>query len=378
MQSTTGVYFRGLDHIRALAAIAVYGWHITHLYVAPQYVPPLFLLSWLEEGHTGVSLFMVLSGYLFAKLADGRTVHASAFLWNRLWRLGPLFALMYVFYAIREGYPARDLFWGLVWPDLWPGLSWSIAVELQFYLLFPLLHHRLRALGPARGCALLLAIVTACLLTRLAVWISTGSVHYLAYWTLLGRADQLLMGMVFFECSRLPVLQRWNIPLLAVTVLAVILVFHAINLQGGVFDSYPQISHRAHWIWLPTFEGIAYGCAIACYDGLSQRLNGRLSGAVARIGELSYAIYMIHSMLLLGLLLPLVPEGTSLLLAIPAGIAFFPLVVLLADLVYRYVERPFFRMRRPYLGPPDAHATPIAPSAPPHKASSAQVGFTAP
>jgi peptidoglycan/LPS O-acetylase OafA/YrhL len=364
MQSTSGAYYRGLDHVRALAAFAVYWWHVTHLYVAPQYVPPVFVLSWFEEGQTGVALFMTLSGYLFAKLADGRDVQIGAFLWNRLCRLAPLFVAVYLFYALSEGYRAIDLLRGLWWPDLWPGLSWSLAIELQFYLLFPLLHRWLRPLTPARRCAVLLAVVAACVGVRLATWLATGSVQYLAYSTLVGRADQLLLGMVFFEASKTAWLQRWQRPLFAATVLAVLLFYHWLNLRGGAQDGYPQLSRSAHWIWLPLVEGAAYGLAIACYDGLSRAFTGRLSGAIARIGDLSYSIYMIHSALVLGLLYAVLPDGTPLSIAIPAGLAFFPLVVALAHLTHRYIEQPFFRFRRPYLlAPPTPVPAPPASAA---------------
>ncbi len=58
--------------MRALAAFLVFSWHFTHgreSWPIPfGYAPSIFLLAPLDEGHTGVALFMTLSGYLFAKL----------------------------------------------------------------------------------------------------------------------------------------------------------------------------------------------------------------------------------------------------------------------------------------------------------------------
>src|SRR5271169_6463136 len=94
MRSSSGTHFIALDHVRALAAFMVFAWHFTHGlggYPIPfDYVPALFPFSLLDEGHTGVALFMTLSGYLFAKLLDGKSINYLAFLWNRVLRLFPL------------------------------------------------------------------------------------------------------------------------------------------------------------------------------------------------------------------------------------------------------------------------------------------------
>ena len=62
MRSSSGEHFIALDHVRALAAFMVFAWHFTHAengYPVPfEYVPALFPFSLLDEGHTGVALFM--------------------------------------------------------------------------------------------------------------------------------------------------------------------------------------------------------------------------------------------------------------------------------------------------------------------------------
>ena len=76
MKSSTGQYFIALDHIRAVAALLVFIWHFSHAasgYPVPfEFTPSFFPLAIFDEGHTGVALFMTLSGYLFAKLLDGK------------------------------------------------------------------------------------------------------------------------------------------------------------------------------------------------------------------------------------------------------------------------------------------------------------------
>lgn len=81
MRSSSGTHFIALDHVRAFAAFMVFTWHFTHAtngYPIPfDYVPRIFPFALLDEGHTGVALFMTLSGYLFAKLLDGKTINFS-------------------------------------------------------------------------------------------------------------------------------------------------------------------------------------------------------------------------------------------------------------------------------------------------------------
>ena len=78
MKSSTGMYFVGLDHIRALAAYIVFSWHFVHVHDGHLGdSPSIFPLSLLTEGHTGVALFMTLSGYLFTKLLDGKNIITS-------------------------------------------------------------------------------------------------------------------------------------------------------------------------------------------------------------------------------------------------------------------------------------------------------------
>ncbi|MEC8989971.1 MAG: acyltransferase family protein, partial [Candidatus Latescibacterota bacterium] len=84
MRSSSGDYYVALDHVRTLATFMVFTWHFIHTnsMVSPEFVPRI-PLSLLNGEHTGVALFMTLSGYLFAKLLDGRRIHYRAFIWNR-------------------------------------------------------------------------------------------------------------------------------------------------------------------------------------------------------------------------------------------------------------------------------------------------------
>src|SRR5262245_59261357 len=148
MRSSSGAHFIALDHVRALAAFMVFAWHFTHAvegYPVPfDYVPALVPLSLLDEGHTGVALFMTLSGYLFAKLLDGKSIDYGAFLWNRAVRLLPLLAVVIVMVGLMKFVAgesvtryAYEILNG-VWAPTLPNGAWSITVEFHYYVILPL------------------------------------------------------------------------------------------------------------------------------------------------------------------------------------------------------------------------------------------------
>ena len=85
-----GEYVARLDHLRFYAAVLVLLFHFFHRYVGDMRANNA-LLSLVDEGHTGVGLFMVMSGFIFTLLAREREVVYWAFLRNRLIRIYPLF-----------------------------------------------------------------------------------------------------------------------------------------------------------------------------------------------------------------------------------------------------------------------------------------------
>ncbi len=157
-----------LDGIRGFAMILVLVWHFVACQVqaAPgssaAYALKIFSYSW-----AGVDLFFVLSGFLIGGILLDHRSSASYFIpfyVRRACRIFPLYYFVYIFFVAGCAYPAwqiggggyRWLFgaslpaWsyplhlqnflmaetGSHGPN-WMGVSWSLAVEEQFYLLLP-------------------------------------------------------------------------------------------------------------------------------------------------------------------------------------------------------------------------------------------------
>ena len=147
-------YLPGLDGMRAIAVVAVMLYHANH--------------EWLGGGFLGVEVFFVISGYLITLLLIGeheRSGHVDLkqFWIRRFRRLLPALALMLVlvaiylaaFYPKARGRVRGDFIsaglYSSNWYQIFVGQGytaneafvplrhlWSLAVEEQFYLLWPL------------------------------------------------------------------------------------------------------------------------------------------------------------------------------------------------------------------------------------------------
>ncbi len=364
MRSTEGLYFSRLDHVRAVAAYLVFVWHFLHMtpqFPVPYATGPVFPLALLDEGHTGVALFMTLSGYLFAKLVGSQRIDFPNFLWSRAVRLGPLLLVCLAAW-VAVGWlggvpvPASDLLSGLILPT-WPRGTWSITIELHFYLLFPLLLLLFRRFGPGA----LLGVVVLAILLRLDWWLSVGEVQHISYWTILGRIDQFVFGMVFALVKiRRPVLGA----VAAIAVLSFLLLWDQFDHMGGFYNRTGAPSDSALWIVIPTVEAVSYGSLIAFYDGSSFKMPGWLDRALARIGEWSYSIYLLHFfpiVLLRYIFWDSVGSADNFYIALLAANIAFLAFLPVAGLSYNYFEKRFLRYRRHYLD-----VAPIAATARPN------------
>jgi peptidoglycan/LPS O-acetylase OafA/YrhL len=181
-----------LDALRALAAIAVMTYHLRSY--------------WLPRAWIAVDLFFVTSGYLVTSiiLKHGRGWgFLGTFYLRRLLRIMPVYLLVIALLAILDPMlPLRSNFAGLPFhltylhtlnrygltkiPEFSPYLlhTWTIAVEEQFYLLWPLL---LLCAGRTR------VLVFGIAATAISVAARSRGIHW---WTTLGRLDPLALGAV--------------------------------------------------------------------------------------------------------------------------------------------------------------------------------------
>lgn len=356
MKSSTGAYFIAFDHVRALATFMVVTWHFCHSqYGYPvdlSYVPFIFPFVILDEGHTGVALFMTLSGYLFARLLEGKSIDFAAFLWNRAVRLIPLLTLVLVILGIQKWVSGDDLnpyLWSVLAGPILPSLphgGWSITAEFHCYLVLPLLLLMLR-----RFKYLPFLIVVLALLIRWAIYRSTGEVQILAYSIIVGRIDPFVFGVL--ACHFRTFFTRKHF-LVGIFLIGFFAYYWYFNFLGGFYLNQGYPSASALWIFLPTVEGITYAIAIAWYESSFSFGKSWISKWIAQIGGYSYSIYLLHFFFVNGFstfVHEQVMDISNFYLACAWSALFFLLMVPLGYLSFRLIESPFLKLRKPYLHP---------------------------
>lgn len=282
---------QSLDLLRGVAVLFVV---LVHCAISASGNVPGLTAFAHEHGERGVQLFFIVSGYTMMLTFGARVDSASirSFYLRRAFRIVPLFWAAILFYlAITGGEGFR--FWapdGVTTSDVvltflflhWSSVTafnsvvpggWSIAVEMQFYLLFPLLIFLFR-----RPNGPLLVYAGIALVSVIAKFAADGYLlpHLAA--SLPEREAYLANG--FFYC--------W-LPQQLICFGFGILLYDFIELKnrpiaGAVLLVAASLSYSTWGAEVVLLFALAFGVLAA---------NVRLS-LVALLGRHSYAIYLIH------------------------------------------------------------------------------------
>jgi peptidoglycan/LPS O-acetylase OafA/YrhL len=390
LRSKNIAYNEKLDHVRFFAAMFVILFHCVILFeslnlASKQVIYDNPFTRICLEGGTGVSLFMTLSGFLFARICHNKDINLWQFYRNRLLRIYPLFMFVLLMACCID--PQRnDLlalfrsiflmhnFKDAVYVQKLTEVLWTIPVEFQFYALFPFLLIFYRKSG-IKYLFLLIALAVA---TKAAVYGYYGSVHLMAYTTIFGRIDQFVMGIILgFSFDKLK--KYFESPL-------VFFAIFSVTLFGLWYVAVPpnvlNWPNSAWWIVRNLIEGVAFGFLILSYEATTFSLPRLASRLVAFGGTLSFSLYVDHFFVLQScehLYVPLVYghhsrypflcQMASWLQTNPLASLFcyitaveLPLTLLASLLTYFVIEKPFLSLRTEYIV--NRPATVLAPLAP--------------
>jgi len=350
LKSSTGKYYQALDHIRAVAVFVVFVWHFNHFDNGQLASPLVFPLSLFTEGHTGVAIFMVLSGYLFAKLLGNKKINYPVFLYNRGLRLLPLLVCVLLIIAAQAYVDDKlnaaffiHLLKGFVLPTL-PNGGWSITVEFHFYTVLPVL-----LITAIKFPNLLMFSLIVFVGARVGFYILVGEVQSVSYWTIIGRIDQFLLGIIGFRLKDHITGKKY----LALPIVFFFLVFwFYFDTLGGFYNPEANVTNKVLWIIIPTIEGISYAFLIAWYDNRSRPNNALISRFIALVGNYSYSIYLLHFFFVFEIsefinskIIALSNPYIVLLAAIPSFLVILPI----SFISFKLIETPFLRFRKSYL-----------------------------
>ena len=307
----------------------------------------------LAGSTTGVSFFFVLSGFILTWSAHGGEP-ARAFWRRRFFRLYPVNAVTWVISAViglAVGNVVLELMnipSAFMLQALFPRPyainepTWSLSVEVFFYLLFPVLLRRVRRIRAERLWLWAVVVAGAIVVVTLAVgllpsqpWTLSLHMTWVQFWLVYSfppvRALEFVLGMIM---ARVVQQGRW-IPLRLWQATGLVLVGYLVKVFTVT---------SPYGIVLPTLVPLALLIPAAASADLDARSSLMASSVFQWLGKISFAFFMVHYMVLHFGRLFLFGNRTF---PVPDGVGFlavaFLVAVLCAWLLYVGIEQPFLR-----------------------------------
>jgi peptidoglycan/LPS O-acetylase OafA/YrhL len=302
-----------------------------------------------DVGNLGVRLFFVISGFLITLLLLGEIdqrqhISLKAFYIRRVLRIFPAF---YVFIASATllagiGFASldrRDVIHAVTYTMNYHATYstnfslhhlWSLAVEEQFYLLWPL---TLAVLMAPRAERVLVAVVLAVPILRVAAYTFIPGYENIADTGFEGVCDALAIGCLLAMAMPRLIRLGWLNRLVLGPLFPVVFV--------AIFIANKQRNHpKFFWLLCVPFMNTALALTVLRYVRAPSLPLGRLLNRqpLISIGVLSYSLYLWQQLFLI--------QSRP----VTSVFVIFPLNVLTAfacaALSYHLVETPFLRLKR--------------------------------
>jgi peptidoglycan/LPS O-acetylase OafA/YrhL len=362
-----------LDGLRGIAILLVVIWHYAVIqikaepYSIAHYFQRALGLSW-----SGVDLFFVLSGFLIGGiLIDNRETsnYFKVFFIHRVCRIFPLYFLcLSMFFVLTYALPDLvrtspfDWLFGKplpLWSYLtftqnftmvhersfgagWLGVTWSLAVEEQFYLVLPLMIY----IVPTRKLPwVLLFFVLLAPVLRTIIFYNHPRPSFPTFMLMPCRADSLLIGVLCAYITRQANLIRFVKEHLALLyILCVILLLGVAALT---------VADQNVGSWAMTTYGYSiFACLYACVLLIAiTEKRGIVSGitrfkALRSLGIIAFGVYLWHQVIsgiIHALFLRQAPQMHNWLEGSISIIAIL-LTLIVAQVSWSFVEKPFVSM----------------------------------
>jgi len=322
------------------------------------------LLFIFGNGALGVSIFFAISGFLITTLLlsefrETGDISLKAFYLRRAFRILPAFytyltvigvlSLAGAIVTKRADFLSAAVFvWNYYWPahNWFLGHTWSLSVEEQFYLLWPL---ALVTLKPRRAAILALILIALAPAVRLLMYLLVPSSRVHIPVMLHTRVDVLMFGCVaalLWDEPKFKRLLQWvyrrHVPAVALCFLLIISPCINRALRGGYALS-------VGW----TLESACITVLLLwAIDHPATRIGRLLNWRpIAFIGVMSYSLYLWQQLFLTSL-----NQTTSGRFPLNLACCF-----LAAFMSYTVIERPFLRLRHRLASRPSRDAKQIDP-----------------
>lgn len=329
------LYFENLDTMRFIAATMVFLGHgikpsFEYLKLENPYL--IKILYIVCNGGIGVSIFFVLSGFLITYLLlDELTRTSTINIWNFYVRRAlRIFPLYYLLFLITFGiYPLWKLFLGtenlleynffyhlvfltnfdlirmvqgggIVYQVLFQSITWSVAVEVQFYIIWPLILF----FTPKR---FLFGSIVIVLAGALIFQFSNLERPDLLYWHSLSVLVDIVIGAGFAYSVHTSKKLKFFFENASglIKLLLIAISFSLLYWDGVFFDS------EYGYIFRRFFVAVSFAMVICsqAFTAKDSWLNFKNFSFANKWGKYSYGIYMLHPIVLVvfGILVKFVP-----------------------------------------------------------------------
>lgn len=344
-------YQANIEGLRGVAILFILACH---------YIGNSFSFLWI-----GVDLFFVLSGFLITRILLNTTSNNKYFInfyIRRALRIFPLYYFTLVIFILviprlftttNFEYLINDQLWFWLYSqniifarDGWPGESsfvlshfWSLAIEEQFYIIWPLILYMFRH-NALRLIYLILVLIFVAVACRMAIFNTDPSFYVL----LPTRMDSLLIGSlcavmagvnraVLVKCARFII---WP------SVFCITIVFLFSENRSYSNDFFAGCGY--------TILAILFASVLV----LSYKSNGLLNSFLRNrvftyFGRYSYGIYVFHFPIY-WLLRPTILNALNFIHAdhlgkIVAAVALLMITLLISMLSYNFYEKPFLLLK---------------------------------
>lgn len=343
-----------LDALRGLAAAYVVVYHMI-LLPNPNLVAPDWAYKVAHSGGTGVMLFFVVSAfslYYTMPLRLRDSYPNLSFYLHRFFRIAPLFYAWIFFTLVRDAWyfsahysmaailaSATFLFnltpqgqQGFVWA------SWTIGIEMMFYLIFPLIYRQIKDLWKAIALVFIFILVWMAYQAIIPHVYSRPNIDLVKTWTFVRFLPVFALGcVVYFVVSQIHAREETEFAKSIGLLMVVGSVYCYLAMLDGCFNVFFADAR----VW----QGLIYGTLLVglCLNPLKIFVNRY----TRYLGKISYSLYLGHTTLVL-FLTPVyrmvygASSNVTLAFFLCYGLTLL-LAVGLADVTYRFIEAPGVR-----------------------------------
>lgn len=356
MKTANQFYVPRLDVLRLFAATLVVLHHTYGSYpiIQRESVSSLPKLIF-THGHVGVSLFLVMSGYLMGSIyIRNPNTRYSDFIYNRTIRVIPLCLLFFMGtltihqadlnlsqqiinlislqFSFDRKYQIAPI--------------WTIAIEFQFYLIVPFISKILYRDGTK--CLIKICLVLLIFRFFLIAEASTEKsfTYDISYYSIIGRIDQFILGMLIAKRDHEHKLVLANPIHFASSIFFLLCLFIFSEHHNWWAKGLSEVIIESIYL---TIEGLVCGYFMISFIQMRQHLPGER--LLAFLGASSYSIYLWH-LLIIATYFKFFPYGlfgaSQAAVFVNIFLVILPIVYIISLLSFMWLEIPILSFRRKY------------------------------